>query len=119
MNVRRLLTGAPFVQILAVFVERLDPMIRPIVHKNAPRLRIDGDAVDVIEIPRPFVIRWISFLAPVEKELAVLVELRHACSVVAVRDEHRAVREPGEESRTIEVRAVGAGHLRSADGLYQ
>src|SRR5262249_51212736 len=118
VNIRRLLTGTPFVQVFAVFIEYLYAMICSIINEHSPCLRIDGDAVDVVEVSWPLVIRRISFLTPVEKELAVLIKLRDPRSVVSVRDEQGAVGKPSQESRTIEVRAVSSGHLGSADGLH-
>src|SRR5207247_10763846 len=86
VNVDRLPAGTPFVKIFAVFVEDLNAMIGAIVHENAPGLRINGDAVNVVHVSRPRLVRRVAFLSPVEKELAVLVELRYARSVVAVGD---------------------------------
>src|SRR5262249_47428319 len=116
VNIRRFFTGTPFVQVLSVFIEHLDPMIRPVVYKHPARLWIDCDAVNVIEVPGALIIGWISFLTPIEKELAVLVELCYARPVVAIGHEHRAVRKPRQKCGSIEVSAVGARHLRSTDG---
>ena len=60
--------------------------------------------------PGRFSFGGVSLLSPIEKELAVLVELRDARSVVSVSDEHGAVGKPRQKRRPIEMRSVGAGH---------
>src|SRR5262245_63137610 len=94
-------------------------MICPIIHEHSPCLRIDGDAMDVVEIAGPLIVWWIPFLAPVEKELAVLIKFRDARSVVSIRHEQCAVGKPRQESGTVEVCTVSARHFGSADGLYE
>ena len=69
-------------------------MVGAVVHENAAGLRIDRDAVHIVHVARPLLVRRSAFLAPVKKELAVLVELRDARSVVAVGNKHGAVRKP-------------------------
>src|SRR5215510_14118925 len=91
MNIGRLFTRTPFVQVLPVFIEHLYAVIRSIIDEHASGLWINGDAMNIVEVAGPLVIGRISFLAPIEKELAVLVELGDPRSVVAVRDEHGAV----------------------------
>src|SRR5437868_5298697 len=94
-------------------------MIGSIVDENTPGLWIDGNTVDVIHISRPRLIGRITLFSPVKKKLAVFVEFRNTGAVVSIRHEHGAVREPRQERRTIEMCAVGTGHLRGADGLYE
>src|SRR5262249_11975208 len=107
MNIRRLFTWTPFVQVFPVFIEHLYSVIRSIIYEYAPSLRINGDAMNIVEVAGPLVIGRISFLAPIQKELAVLVELGHSCSVVTVRHEHRAVGKPCQESGPVEMSRVG------------
>src|SRR5262245_12782076 len=94
-------------------------MICSIVHEHPSCLWIDGNTVNIVEVAGPLVIWWISFLAPVEYKLAVLIEFRDARSVVSIRHEQRAVGKPSQESGTIEVRAVSARHLGSAHSLHE
>ena len=119
MDVGRVLAGTPFVKIFAVFIEHLNAMVAAVVHEDAARLRIDGDAVHVVHVARALVVRRRSFLSPIEKEFAVLVEFRDARSVVAVGHKHGAVGKPRQKRRAVEVRAVRAGHFGRADGLHQ
>src|SRR5438105_2077048 len=118
MDVRWFAPRAPLVQVFSVFIEYLDSMIGTIVHKNAPGLRIDGNAMNIIHVAWPRFIRRITFHSPVEKKLAVLIELRDTRSVISIGHKHRAVRKPCQKRRTVEVRTVGAGHFRRADRLY-
>src|SRR5262245_45618488 len=94
-------------------------MISAIVHENSTRLRIDGDAVDIVEITWPFVVRRSAFLAPIEKELSILVELRNASSVITIGHKQRAVGQPGQKRRPIEVSSIGAADLRRSDRLHE
>src|SRR5437867_13289548 len=90
-----------FVKIFAVLVEDLNAMIGAIVHENTPGLGINRDAVNVVHVSRSRIVRGVAFLSPVEKELAVLVELCDPCSVITIRYKHRAVGNPGQKRRTI------------------
>ena len=63
--------------------------------------------------PRVVLVR--ALLAPRRQELPVLVELRHARPVVAVRDDEAAVGEPVHVGRPVEMRGVGARHAVGAD----
>src|SRR5689334_9938585 len=119
VDVGRIFARTPFVQILAVLIEDLNSMVGAIIHEDTPGLRIDGDSVHIIHISRTFFVWRITSLSPIEKELAVLIELRDSRSVVAVRHEHRAVWKPRQKCRPIEVRAVGAGHFGGADSLRE
>src|SRR5215467_8259228 len=119
VNIRGLCAGAPLIKIFSVLIECLNAMIAPIVDKHPPRLRIDGNSVNIVEISWTFVIWRISFLTPVHQEFAVFVEFCDAGSVVAIGDKHRAVRKPCEKRRPVEVGAVGAVLLRRANRLHE
>src|SRR5262245_60779219 len=103
MNIGRFFTRTPFVKVLPVFIERLYSVTRSIIYEHASSLWINGDAMNIVEVAGPLVIGRISFLAPIQKELAVLVELGDARSVVTVRHEHRAVGKPCQESGPVEM----------------
>src|SRR5579871_1786759 len=59
------------------------------------------------------------FLPPGEQKFPILVEFRDTRAVVAVGDEHGAVRQPGDIGWTVEMRSVGAFYCLRSDGLYQ
>ncbi len=118
MNIGRVFAHAPFIEIFSVFIEDLDSFVAAVVDEDSPRLRIDSDAVHIAHITGPL-IRGRSFPAPIEEKFAVLVEFRDARSVVAVGDKESAVRKPGQKGRTVEMRAVRAGHSGRADRLNQ
>src|SRR3989454_4305246 len=117
MNVGRFPAGAPFVQVLSVFIEDLNAMIRAVVHEDSPGLRIDCDAVHVIHIAGSLFVWRRTLLSPTEEKLAVLVELRDTRSVVPIGHEHGAVRKPCQKRRPVEMSAVGAAHPGGAYGL--
>src|SRR5581483_10317398 len=94
-------------------------MITAVVNKNTPGLRINSDAVHVVEVARPLVVRRVALLAPIHYEFAVLVELCDARAVVAVRHEHGAVRQPRQERGPVEVRAVRPLHGWRAYRLHE
>ena len=97
-------------------------MVVSIVHENVMRRRIDGHSVYVAEVTGARIdgpARRSAECSPLHEELPVLIELRHACAGVAVRDEEGAVGQPIDIGRPVEVRCVRAGYLRSADGLQQ
>ena len=119
VDVRRRRTEAPLAQIFPVLVEHLDAMVLPIVDEHLTRLRIDRDAVDVVEVARPLLVRRVPLLAPRRQVLAVLVELHDARVGVAVGHEHHAVGQPREKCRPVEVRAVIARHAFDAERLHQ
>ena len=75
--------------------------------------------MNIIEISRALLVRRRALLSPVEEEFAILIELRDARSVVPIGDKHRAVREPCQKGRTVEVGTIGAFHLGRADGLNE
>src|SRR5262245_24979907 len=117
MDVRGILTRAPFVKVLSVFIKHLDTMVAAVVDENSSSLRIDSNSVDVIEICWPFLIWRIALFPPILKEFAGFIEFCHACAVVAVRNKHGAVRKPDKKRRSVEVRAIGAIHPRGPDRL--
>ena len=73
MSEIRTRTEAPLVEILAVLVEHLHAAVAAIVDEHATRLRIDRDAVHVVEVARdaslaalprcPHVIRYLPSLS--------------------------------------------------------
>src|SRR5215471_9041849 len=119
MNIRWFFARTPLVKILTVFVEHLDSMIGAIVYENTTSLGIYSDAMHVVHVSRPLLVRRIPFLSPVEKKFTVLIEFHNARSVVAVRYKHRAVGEPCQERRSIEVCAVRSTLFWSTDRLDQ
>src|SRR4029077_16269732 len=78
------------VDVFAVFIEDLNPVVGPIgdVHAAVP---IDGDRMRRIELA---VSRAGS--SPSQQKLSVLVELYDARIAVAIADEECAVRQPGD-----------------------
>src|SRR4029077_18577380 len=106
--VGRLVADMPFIEIFAVFVEDLNAMVAAIVDEDVARLRVDSDAVHVIEVAGALVVGRRALLSPIEEELAVLIELGHARSVIAIGDKKAAVRQPDDVGGPVEVRAVGA-----------
>ena len=72
-----------------------------------------------MHVPRALLIGRIALLSPVHQELSILIELGHARSVIAIGDEHGAIGKPSEKRWAVEMCAIGAGYLRSADGLQQ
>ena len=116
-------TEAPLAEVLAVLVEHLHAVVLPIVDEHLPRLRIDGDAVDVVHVAGTLLRRRAAAgcagLAPRHQVLAVLVELHDARVRVAVGDEERAVGQPRHERRPVEMLVVGRVHVRLADRLQQ
>src|ERR1019366_2115770 len=97
--------GLPHVQELAVLVEHLDAAVAAVVDVDAPRRRVDRDAVHDVEVARTRLHSVdLAALAPLHQVVAVLVELHDTRVVVAVSEEHRPVRQPREERRTVEVR---------------
>src|SRR5215467_8802097 len=119
VNVRRLLAGAPFIEVFAVFIEDLDAMIGAVVDEDVAGLRIGRDAVNVVHVAGALLVGRRSLLSPIHEEFAVFVEFRDASAVIAVGDEHCAIGEPGYIGGTVEMRAVGAFRLRRADGLHE
>src|SRR5215471_10067878 len=107
----------PLRKIFAVLVKNLDAVIVAVIHEHAPGLQVDGDAMDIVEIAWPGFLAGITVLPPGHDELAVLVELRHARAVITVGDKERAFGQPGDEGRAVEMRRIGAGYIRRADGL--
>src|SRR5579883_1081507 len=119
VDVGRLVADMPLVEIFAVFVEDLNAVVAAVVDENVPRLRIDGDAVHVVEVAGTLVVWRRALHAPVQEEFAVLIELGHARAVVSVGNEECAVGQPDNVSWTVEVRAVGALYRGRADGLQE
>src|SRR5262245_8579919 len=119
MNIRWFFARTPLVKILTVFVEHLNSMIGAIVYENTTSLGIYSDAMHVVHISRPLLVRRIPFLSPVEKKFTVLIEFRNARSVVAVRHKHRAVGKPCQEGWSIEVCAIRSTLFLSTDRLDQ
>ena len=109
----------PVVEELPVLVEHLDAVVVAIVDEHAAAHRIDGHAVHVVHVAGTRLVRRIALDAPLHQELPVLVELRDARAGVAVGDEERAVGQPVDERRPVEVRRVRALHLRRADRLHE
>ena len=81
--------------------------------------KIDGDAVHVVHVARPRFLARLASHAEIQQELPLRVELRDAGAVVAVGHVEAAVGQPRHEGRSIEMRAVGARHVRRADRLHQ
>ena len=52
VDVGGVIADLPFIKIFAVFVEDLNAVVAAVVDEDVFRLRVDGDAVDVIEIAR-------------------------------------------------------------------
>ena len=119
VHVGRLVADVPFVEVFAIFVEDLNAVVAAVVDEAVLGLRVDGDAVDVIEVTGALVVRRRAFHSPIEQELAVLIELGHARSVIAIGDEEGAVGQPDDIGGAIEVRAVGAFNGGRADGLNE
>ena len=94
-------------------------MVLPIVDEYLSRLRIDGDAVHVVEVAGPLLAGRRPFLSPCHQELAVLVELHDARVGVAVGDIERAVGQPRDERRPVEMLVIGGVYVRLADRLQQ
>src|SRR6266850_2666799 len=118
MDIRRLVAESPLGQKLPILVEHLRAVVAAIVDEHPPRLRIDRNAVDVVEVTGPRVVRRIAFLAPGHHILAVLVELDHPRPVVTVRHDEAAVGEPVDERGAVEMLVVRAGLAVCADRLY-
>src|SRR6185503_20089843 len=103
MNVSGRRAERPLAEELAVLVEHLRAPVATIVHEDLPRLRIDGDAVDVVEVPRTRLLARLASLAPRRQILPVLVELDHTRAVVAVGHDEAAIGEPVHERRAVEM----------------
>src|SRR5687768_14098577 len=103
MNVRRWATEAPLIQELAVLVEDLHAVVGAVVDEYAPRARVDGDPVHIVEIAGPPIVRRRAFLAPGHDIFAGSVELHDPRVLVAVGDEERAVGQPRHERGPKEV----------------
>src|SRR5437867_8380941 len=65
------LAHAPCVEIFAVLVKDLDAAVAAVINENASRLRIDSDAMSIIEIARPRLLTVIILMFSVQKMFAV------------------------------------------------
>src|SRR3990172_12922258 len=75
--------AAPLVEEFSVLVEDLDATVGAVAHEDAARLRVHSNAMYRIEVVRARLGRGAP-LAPVQQELAVLVELGDAVPVVPI-----------------------------------
>jgi hypothetical protein len=94
VNVGGRLAYAPCVEIFAVLIKHLDAAVAAVIDENASRLRIDSDAMNIIEIARPCLLAVLTFLPPGHQVFAILVELHYASVSVSVSDEEGAIRQP-------------------------
>src|SRR5687768_13041704 len=86
-------TRCPHVEKLAVLVENLNPTV-PAIHNEDTTIVANRDAVHGIPFIGTRVGGILRSFAPVQQELAVLIELCHALPAVAIADEESAVGEP-------------------------
>ena len=115
---RRVVAGRPHLQELAVLVEDLHAVVLAIGDEEPP-VAADPDAVHGPELVRTRLVRIDGRPSPVHQELSVAVEFRDARAGVPVGDEERAVRQPGDVGRPIEVVRAASGHTPLADRLHQ
>src|SRR5688572_28268663 len=87
----------PLIEKLTVLIEDLRSDVDAIVDDYAPRARIDGDAVHVVEVAGARVVRRRAFLAPSHEVFPARLQLHDARVLVAVGDEERAVGQPRHE----------------------
>src|SRR4029077_18598212 len=95
---------------LPVLVEHLEAPVSAVDDEEAAVVA-DLDAVDRVELIRPRVLRILRRGAPVNQELAALVELRDTRAAVAVTDEEGAIGQPRDVRRTVEQPAAVASAL--------
>src|SRR5215472_10511302 len=109
MNIhRRPRAHIPLVEELSIFVELLNAPVVAIVDENEVTFRINGNSVNVIEIPWARFVGLAALLAPLEELLAILVKLNDTGAVIAVAQVETAIRLKGHKSWAGEMRIVVA-----------
>src|SRR5438309_2563395 len=98
------------VEVFAVFIEHLNTVVGPIRDVDAA-VSIHGNRMRCIELA-------ISRArgSPGQQEFSVLVELNDACIAVTVADKKRAIRQPGDVGRPLEVFVVIARLVSHSKG---
>src|SRR5262249_53248462 len=97
---RRSDSSVPHVEKLSVLIENLNPSVATIDDEQ-PSIIADLNTMNGIEFVWTWILGIFRRTAPVHQELAVLVELRDACTAVTIADKERSVGQPGDVRRPV------------------
>src|SRR2546427_1378335 len=109
-NVVRLRDVRELVEVFAVLIEHLNTVVGPI-RDVYPAVSIDCNRMRCIELAIAG-----AGSSPGQQEFSVPVELYDACIAVTIADKKRAIRQPGDVGRPLEVFVVIAGLISHSKG---